>query len=154
MSDTITNLRALIDSGKRENIEMAAQLSVNLPDEWQWLHRYCKAKLDLPKNYASWYEMYCESVKFQGSERVHFLWMEGYEVKDAIFYQRDIQANVANEFHYLMLDHNPQTISRDISVIDYEISRNYSMTHDKIKELAPISLAKKIMFLLRRPQRG
>jgi hypothetical protein len=51
----------------------------------------------------SWYAMYCESVKFQGSERVHFQWMEGYEVKDAIFYQRDIQANVANEFHYLML---------------------------------------------------
>jgi hypothetical protein len=47
MDNTITNLRALIDSGKRENIEMAANLSVNLPDEWQWLHRHCKAKLEL-----------------------------------------------------------------------------------------------------------
>jgi len=149
MDSTITNLRALIDSGKRENIEMAAQLSVNLPDEWQWLHRYCKAKLYLPKNYASWYAMYCESVKFQGSERVHFQWMEGYEVKDAIFYQRDIQANVANEFHYLMLGAEAFHLSREIAIAEHNLNSQYLRIAQKDDGLL-MSLSKKLLRLIQR----
>jgi|SRR5690349_9701106 len=63
-NNSIENLRRLIDSGKRENIEIAANMSMNLPDEWQWLHRCAIAKYRLPPQYPSWYALYSECVKY------------------------------------------------------------------------------------------
>lgn len=47
----IDNLRALIDSGKEENLEMAMYLSVNLPPEWRWLHTYCSGRVSSMQPY-------------------------------------------------------------------------------------------------------
>jgi len=150
MDSTITNLRALIDSGKRENIEMAAQLSVNLPDEWQWLHRHCKAKLELPPLYPSWYAVYIETVKYEGNQRITFNWMEGLvHMKQAIFYQSDIRENVANEFHYLMLGTEAFHLSREISIVEHNLNSQYLRIAQKDDGLL-MSLSKKLLRLIQR----
>jgi len=158
MDSTITNLRALIDSGKRENIEMAAQLSVNLPDEWQWLHRHCKAKLYLPDPFPSWYAVFAEYVKYD-QDVVQVVQMPTFNISHTVqgsgkvnygtisMYQ--IHQNVANEFHYLMLGAEAFHLSREIAIAEHNLNSQYLRIAQKDDGLL-MSLSKKLLRLIQR----
>lgn len=99
------SLRALLDSEKRENIEIAVRMSASLPIAYQWLHQYAKAKLKLlgfPK-YKRWYDLWVACRKFSPrdcaiifSEFDDYIW----EQVEISFTLSELNQNVANELHY------------------------------------------------------
>lgn len=120
MSEQVQNLRRLIDSGKRENIEMAIQLSTNWKPESKWLHDYAIALMELPPSYKSWQQLYLEVMRY-GHEKVQIPCIEFAPFSHAsipnfqgeirtskmlVITMDEIRANVANEFTYLMTSLN------------------------------------------------
>jgi len=157
MDKSITNLLRLIDSGRIENIRMAAQMSVNLPREYQWLRKYLEAFEKLPPQYASWYSLYSEIVKYGSSGAVHVLEpytflpsMNSPTAKVHKFYTHEIAENVANELHFMMFRLEPYKIIRDIETTEHAMLSHYRIPKEEVKANHTISLASKLLGLLRK----
>lgn len=154
----LDSLRALIDSGKRENIEMAVHLSQNLPKEWQWLHRHIKAKLDLPDRFISWLDVYSRAVK-QNSDNVtielthlvkkkpSIIKFDPYKTDTFIFNIGDVQANVANEIFYVMHTICPNDLSDDIYRAQIAVMERWNQSDEEADQNLAISISNKVLSL-------
>ena len=154
----LDSLRALIDSGKRENIEMAVHLSQNLPKEWQWLHRHAKAKLDLPDRFISWLDIYSRAVK-QNSENVKIelthlvkrkpsiIKFDPYKTDTFIFNIVDVQANVANEIFYIMHTISPNDLSDDVYRAQIAVMERWKQSEEDADNNLAISISNKVLSL-------
>lgn len=107
METQVQNLRRLIDSGKRENIEMAVQLSTNFKPESKWLHEYAKSMIFLPMQYGSWIALYLDVLRFcQDKIEVQIMpepkpnapWLPTGQI--LLLSISDVRKYVANEFAY------------------------------------------------------
>jgi len=137
MDRSLENLCELIDSGKEENLELALQVSVNLPKEFEWLHKYLRSFKRLPSNFTSWYHLYSEVVGY-GLETVTVV--EHYRVLSNLrlpkfpehrFRISEIAENVANELHYkLFRMENPQ-LKADLEEVEDSIFRLKGFTDTK-----------------------
>lgn len=129
MNKSLENLCALIDSGEEENLEMALQLSVNLPREFEWLHKYLRSFKRLPSNFTSWYHLYSEVVGY-GLETVSVV--EPFSVVATIrppkfpehrFHMSEIAENVANELHYKLFRMEHQQLKGDLEIVEDSLFR-------------------------------
>lgn len=99
MDSTLKNLFAWIDSGKEENLEMALQLSVNLADEWKWIHVMLQSKKRLPTGFRSWYEVYAKAVVFDQERVLIPVYSDG-KVDHDTYTMTEIHQGVALELHW------------------------------------------------------
>ena len=126
---TTENLFELIDSGKEENLEMALQLSVNLPPEWKWIRQYLQSKKRLPKHYNSWYAVYADAVKYN-HPRVCFIepddqvpFYNSPTSKRYEFSMEEIHQGVALELHWQLFRVTHRELEREAKLAKYEIDR-------------------------------
>lgn len=162
MSTTIENLLKLLDSGKEENIEMAMQLYANLdfPHEYQWLKKYLIAKKRLPKQYPSWYLVYCAAIKIDHYRIQIQIPREltqrpspepTYDVFE--FTIQELYENVANELHFMMRDVNAHQLidaTRKASyALRFEEEKNTMFYPKEDKPNLAIVLANKLLNLIR-----
>ena len=151
MDKSITNLLRLIDSGKIENIRMAAQLAVNLPMEYQWLRKYLEALDKLPPKYASWYHLYSEVARFGDNQSIQVLVGPYTALPIGIthrFLMHEITENVANELHFMMFRVQPYGLYKDVEYAERAMSSHYPIPPDEIRENRAITLASKLLALV------
>ena len=129
MDRSLENLCELIDSGKEENLELALQVSVNLPKEFEWLHKYLRSFKRLPSNFTSWYHLYSEVVGYR-LETVCVV--EHYRVSSTLrlpkfpehrFHMSEITENVANELHYKLFRMEHPQLRADLEEVEDSMFR-------------------------------
>lgn len=147
----LNNLFALIDSGKEENLEMALQLSVNLADEWKWIHVMLQSRKRLPTGCRSWYDAYAKAVKYD-LERIRFSVLADGKVDDQTYTMTEIHQGVALELHWLLFRQEFFELKNETRRMEFDFQRNYFapiQNQDRAK-LMPIELLDKITNLLPR----
>lgn len=144
-------IRRLIESGAPENLEMAVQLTANCTDEFRWLHGYCVARTQLPPQYASWYALYAEVVKYC-RERVlipkEFYGMDRQGINAWEFRMTDIQENVTNELHYMMFRERAHEISRDMHTTRHALQHHYGVGLEEAGRNKTLELSGRLLRLL------
>ena len=129
METQTQNLRRLIDTGKRENIEMAVQLSTNFKPESKWLHDYAAALLLLPTQYKSWLQLYIEAMRYD-HDRISVPFRPRQvgaqlrqdrlmEVRRLELTMDEIRQSVANEYTYLMTSMTTQDYTDGLTEMAY-----------------------------------
>lgn len=127
---TLDNLFALIDSGTEANLEMALQLSVNLPDEWKWVHKYLKSRKRLPRQYFSWYAMFAECVKYNHDTVMVWNILDAQNQvpfripKDTEYSMTEVMQGVALELHWQLFRVNARSPEQDLHHLEYELRKN------------------------------
>jgi len=114
MSTQLSEIFALLDGNTKEGIQRVVELSNQFAPEYEWLAQYAKAKLKLfDIQYQSWYELMLAVTKY-GATHIKIPKVPE-KITDEVIYLNlsvnEVQVNVANEFHYLM-------VSRDIHIPD------------------------------------